>query len=332
MNEPRKTRWSRRAKTVPAMLAATTAAVLLAPVIVMVAAAADAFSRRLSFPRVRVYLFLLQYMVNDSVEILLAPLLWAQAGFGASLDSDASVHRHQRLQAWSVTLLERRASDLLGLSIDVSDVAQQSLEPGPVIVISRHASLFDASLPGLLYQRLGYKVQGIIMAELLADPGFDILYGRLGSVFIPRDDGEAARTTVRAMTTNADPRTAYVIYPEGRLFHPKARDRSLARLQEKDPVRAERLNELAAVLPPRPGGLLTLLAELPQADVVVVDHRGLDSLRRLTDLVKVVPVGEPVEISVRRIARSDIPTDPDGQTRWLDDLWVELDRQLRTSL
>ncbi len=328
MNEPRTIRWSRRAKTVPAMLGATAVGLGLAPLIVAAAAVADLLVGRPRLPRVRVYLFVLQYMVNDSAEILLAPLLWVQAGLGTRLNTKVSIARHQRLQSWSIRLLEQRADRLLGLRVDVSEVDQSALEPGPAIVISRHASLFDASLPGLLYQKLGYNVQGIIMAELLADPGFDILYGRLGSVFIPRDDGETARAAVSAMTANADGQTVYVIFPEGRLFHPKVRDRLLARLSEKDPERGERLSELSNVLPPRPGGLLTLLAELPEADVVLVDHRGLDRVGRLADLTKIVPVGEPIEISVRRLRRSEIPTDPAEQIEWLDELWLELDRQL----
>ncbi|MEP6665583.1 MAG: hypothetical protein ABJA81_03950, partial [Nocardioidaceae bacterium] len=28
-----------------------------------------------------------------------------------------------------------------------------------------------------LYHRLGYRTRGVIMAELLADPGFDLIYG-----------------------------------------------------------------------------------------------------------------------------------------------------------
>lgn len=312
------------------MLAATAGALVLAPVIIVVVGLADIASRRLAFPRVRIFLFMLQYMVNDSVEILLAPAMWIQAGFGTTLDSAASINRHQRLQAWSALLLKRRAETLLGLEVKMPD-SDDRLGPGPVIVISRHASLFDASLPGLMYQRLGYRVQGIIMAELLADPGFDILYGRLGSVFIPRDDGDAARSAVRAMTAGADDQSAYIIFPEGRLFRPGVRDRSLARLATRDPVRSDRLAALTHVLPPRPGGFQTLLAELPGADVVLVDHRGLDHLGRLADLVKVVPADGPVEVSVRRFKRSEIPVDPEDQVRWLDDLWLEIDQALSSS-
>lgn len=314
------------------MLGATVLAAAAAPLAIPALAVADVARGRRRLPAIRVYLFALQYLVNDSVEILLAGPYWALGGFGTRMRSAASIERHQRLQQWSLDLLERRAAQLLGLRIDVAPDDRAALsgpeESGPVIVISRHVTLFDASLPSLLFHRAGYATRGIIMAELLADPGFDLLYGRLGSVFIPRDGGPAATDAIATMVRGADDRTAYAIFPEGRLFTPKARDRALARLGESDPERAEGLNDLEHLLPPRPGGLLTLLDALPTADVVLLDHRGLDQHRRLADFVTAAPVADPVTVTARRIPRAKIPTGTAERVRWLDDLWLSLDRDL----
>ena len=130
------------------------------------------------------------------------------------------------------------------------------------------------------------------------------------------------------MTADADDRTVYVIFPEGRLFTPTVRDRALSRLADSDRARADRLAGLSHMLPPRPGGLLTLLAALPRADVVLLDHRGLDDYRNLGDLAKVAPVGDAIEIGVERFARSEIPTDTAEQIRWLDELWLGLDAEI----
>lgn len=315
------------------MLGATALASLLAPVAIPALAVADLVRLRTSLPSVRVFLFALQYLINDSVEILAAGPYWVLAGFGTRLRSPASVERHQRLQQWSLDLLERRAEQLLGLRIDLSDEDHASLvgENGlrPVIVISRHVSLFDAALPGLVTHRAGFTARGIIMAELLADPGFDLLYARLGSVFIPRNDGQSARKAIARMVDGAGRNTAYILFPEGRLFRPDALARSIERLSVSDPERAKRLGDLSSVLPPRPGGLLTLLEALPEADVVVVDHRGLDGHQRLADFIRSAPVDRPITVAVRRIPRSEIPSEPNAQTRWLDDLWLGLDRDLR---
>ena len=331
MAEPRLATWRRRAVTIPAMLAATSVAVVGAPVLVPAAVLADLVRGRWRLPTLRVYLFGLQYGVNDSLEILAAPLLWLAAGFGTRLDSTPSIRRHERLQWWSAELLATRAEQLLGLRVDVNPAAYEALADGPVIVVGRHVSLLDATLPGLVCHRAGLQVRGVIMAELLADPGFDLLYRRLGSVFILRDDGPAALAAVRAMAATASADTAVVIYPEGRLYTPAARDRALARLAERDPVRHRRLAGLSNVLPPRPGGLLALLQELPDADVVVVDHSGLDELRDLGDLLRRTPTTEPVRVDMTRLPRATLPDDRDEQIAWLDDLWLSLDRKLDRS-
>lgn len=328
MAEAVATRWRRRATTIPLMLGTTAVAVLGLPVLGPLAIAVDAVKLRFGFPTLRVYLVALQYLLNDSVEIVLAPVLWLVAGAGTGLDGPASIARHERLQWWSVRLLGKRAEQLLGLEVVVDDDDADRLRPGPVIVISRHASALDASLPALVYGREGFRVTGVIMAELLADPGFDLIYGRVGSVFIPRDDGPAARAEIERMAATADARTALVIFPEGRLFTPSARDRSLARLADSDPSRAERLADLDRVLPPRPGGFLELLTALPEADVVLLDHRGLDRFGRLSRLLGAVPVAEPVRVTARRHPRSTIPQDDAGRTAWLDERWLELDAAL----
>ncbi len=313
------------------MLGMTALALAALPATIPMLAVADLVRFRPRLPSVRVYLFALQYLVNDSVEILAAGPYWMAAGFGTRLRSRSSIERHRRLQQWSLDLLERRAEQLLGLRIDMALEDHSALVgtgSGPVIVVSRHVSLFDASLPGILAHRAGYSTRGVIMAELLADPGFDLLYGRLGSVFIPRDGGSAAIDAIADMVRDADERTAYLLFPEGRLFRTGALTRSLDRLAAADPERAKRLAGLTRVLPPRPGGLVTLLAAVPTADVVVLDHRGLDGVGRLGDLARSVPRREPISVTARRITRSEIPTDPAAQAHWLDDLWLGLDRDL----
>lgn len=317
------------------MLAATMLALVAVPLALPALAAADLARARTRLPSVRLYLFALQYLVNDSVEILAAGPYWMLAGFGSRLRAPSSIERHQRLQQWSLDLLERRAGQLLGLRIEMSSEDHAALrgpdERQPVIVVGRHVSLFDASLPGIVTHRAGYASRGIIMAELLADPGFDLLYGRLGSVFIPRDGGPSTTAAITEMVGGAHPATAYLLFPEGRLFRPEVLDRSIGRLTTTDPERADRLGGLTHLLPPRPGGMLTLLDTLPEADVVVLDHRGLDRYRRLTDIARSAPITKPITVTARRIPRSQIPSDQAARIRWLDDLWLALDWDVQHS-
>ena len=313
------------------MLGVTAVAVLGLPVLVPLAVVRDLVRGRRRLPTVRTYLFVLQYLVNDSVEIVLAPALWLMAGAGTRLTSKASIRRHERLQWWSLRLLTKRAEDLLGLRVELADSdADVILLPTPVIVLCRHVSVFDASLPGLLYQERDVRVRGVVLAELLADPGFDLIYGRTGSVFISRRRGAAARAEIQRMTATADPNTAFVIFPEGRLFRPSIRASQLRALKRTDPERAVRMAELEHVLLPRSGGVLELLDALPEADVVVVTHQGLEERSQLADLLASAPLSEPIKVTVKRIARAAVPDDEPGRIRWLDEVWLDLDRQLKS--
>lgn len=322
--EPFASRWKRRARTIPLMLAATAVGVLASPAILAAAAIVDVARCRFRLPTVRVALFLLQYAINDSIEILLAPIFWMLAGFGIRLGQPASIARHERLQQWSIDVLARRAERLLGLRLDIDPDAAAALTPGPVIVVCRHVNIVDASLPSLLYQRLGYRTRGVIMAELLADPGFDLIYSRTGSVFIPRDNGPEARAAVRGMGEGVDSTTAVVIFPEGRLFRADRLERSKTRLADQSPERATRLAPLRHVLPPRPGGVLTLLDTIP-ADVVVIAHAGLDRYASFTELAKAVPLPNPVHVTAWRVPAGQIPATDGERIAWLDEQWLLVD-------
>ncbi len=324
-NEPTLSQWKRRARTVPMMLAVTVIGVLTSPAIVLCAALVDLAKRRYRLPTVRVAVFLLQYVINDSVEILCSPIYWVMAGFGTRLSSASSIARHQRLQQWSIEVLARRAERLLGVRLEIDSSARSAFTPGPVIVLCRHVNLVDASLPALIYQRLGFRTVGVIMAELLADPGFDLIYARTGSVFIARDNGPEAVTAIRALGERVDTNTAVAIFPEGRLFRADALDRAKGRLAEQSPERAARLAGLRHVLPPRPGGVLALL-DTVQADVVVIAHVGLDSYPSFSELAKAVPLASPIRVHAWRIDIDQIPADRAQRIEWLDEQWIRVDQ------
>jgi 1-acyl-sn-glycerol-3-phosphate acyltransferase len=222
-------------------------------------------------------------------------------------------------------VLARRARRLLGIRLEADPESVRSLAPGPVIVLCRHVSIIDASLPAVLYLRLGYRVRGVIMAELLADPGFDLLYGRLGSVFIAREDGAAARARIAQLTDDLRADTALAIFPEGRLFRPEVLHRQQQRLAATDAPRAERLRHLRHVLPPRPAGVSALLDAAPDADVVVVAHTGLERYGSFRELARAVPLRQPITVVAWRIPAQAIPDRMERRVAWLDEQWCRVD-------
>ncbi len=330
--EPARQRWKRRAKTIPAMLGLMFGALASAPLLIPATIVYDVARARRALPTLRVYLFLCQYLFNDSVEILLSGPLWLLAGFGTRLDKPASRARHIRLQEWSIAILARRAETLLGIRLHHDTEIASVLAPGPAIVACRHVSLFDASLPALLYQRLGIHSRGVIMAELLADPGFDLLYQRVGSVFIQRDNGDEARGLAAQLGDDLGPTTVAVIFPEGRLFRPALLTRSIERLQQRDTARAEQLAGLRHLLPPRPGGLFALLDAAPNADLVIINHSGFDAYPTFAELARNVPLPTPIAVTAARIPRADIPDDPEVRIVWLDHIWCDMDDWVHTQL
>ncbi len=312
------------------MLAATLVAVVGLPILAPSFVVADLARACWRLPSVRVYLFATQYAVNDSVEILIAPWYWLLAGAGTRLDSPRSIRRHQRVQEWSVALLARRAEQLLGVRVEVDDQSLEALATAPAIVLCRHVNVLDASLPSLLYQRTGIRIRAVIMAELLADPGFDLLYRRLGSIFIPRDIGVDARNAIHDLATTLDRSTVAVIFPEGRLFRTDALERARERIAASDSSRVRQLDGLRHVLPIRPGGVNALLDAAPGADVVVIAHAGLDTYSDFRSLARHVPLTTPLRVTASRIPREAIPTDPIERNHWLDHTWQGVDDWIDT--
>jgi 1-acyl-sn-glycerol-3-phosphate acyltransferase len=221
--------------------------------------------------------------------------------------------------------MARRAERLLGVRLELDHAVVAALEPGPLIVCCRHVSLLDSSLPSVLYEGRDAHVRGVIMAEMLADPGFDLLFGRLGSVFIPRDNAPEALVALAELGSGLDDRSVAVIFPEGRLFRAEVLERSHQRLAARDPVRAARLQGLRHVLPPRPAGFNALFDAAPAADVVIIAHAGLDACPRVADFLQSGPLRDPVRVTAWRTSHGDIPGDTGERTAWLDAQWRRVD-------
>jgi 1-acyl-sn-glycerol-3-phosphate acyltransferase len=119
-----------------------------------------------------------------------------------------------------------------------------------------------------------------------------------------------------------------VIFPEGTRASGGKRARAMAKIAERDPVRAARLATLRHVLPPRPAGSAALLAGAPEADVVLAWHVGFDGLDTFGGILRHLSRSpRPVVFTARRVPRADVPAG-DAFTEWLDNRWVELDEQV----
>jgi len=97
-------------------------------------------------------------------------------------------------------------------------------------------------------------------------------------------------------------------------------------IAKRDPELAERAKRLLHVMPPRPGGLRALLEASPGTDVVVIAHAGFEGFSTIKDIVTNTPIGRQVEFRLKRVPRSEIPTEDPAFTNWLFDQYEWIDR------
>ncbi len=264
----------------------------------------------------------------ETLGVAAAAGLWLT---GRRSDLDA----HYRLQRWWADRLLGALRVTCGVTIHVDGV--EALTPGPTVLLVRHASLVDSLLTAWAvteHARLHPRV--VLKHELLADPCLDVVGNRLPNCFIDRgaDDTTPALQAIKALGATMDDRSVAIIFPEGTRSNAAKRARALERIAEVDPERAHRVEGLRHLLPPRPSGTAALLrgARPLGASVVVGWHVGFDGLDTFRGILAALARPRtPVRMGFERV-EGPVDLDGPGFERWLDDLWIELDRQVRAQL
>lgn len=201
-------------------------------------------------------------------------------------------------------------------------------EEANAIVMGRHLSHADALFPAMVYGvEAGHELVYMLKQELQWPPAMDLIGNRLPHVWVDRTPAADSPMlgAIRHAAARVDERTVACIFPEGTFFTPERLDRALDRLGRTRPDLVDDARRLRHVLPPRPAGSLALLAGAPEADVVVLGHIGLERYSNISDIVRAIPITEPIRVRLWRHPRSEIPPDPTEQAAWLVHRWVELD-------
>jgi 1-acyl-sn-glycerol-3-phosphate acyltransferase len=239
-------------------------------------------------------------------------------------NADELQTRLLRLQQWWATAILGAASRLLELDIEIED-ADAAL-PGPVILLMRHASILDTLLPSVYVQGpTQWRVRYILKQELLFDPCLDIVGNALPNYFVDRTgDRNREFEGIRALVKDLGD-DGVLIYPEGTRFSAEKLVRARKRVREQAPELAGAVDALTHVLPPRPGGVLTLLDALPDVDCAILAHRGLEGLQKVKDVFSGSVIGSRVRGKVWRVRRSNIPATNEERIRWLYEQWSLVD-------
>ncbi len=322
----RETKLGRRMITVPAILATAVLAVFLFIPLVVVAAVFDLLRGKPRLPSVRVVLFGVYYLGWEVFGVVSGVVLWVLSGFGTQLHRPQFIKIHRWLQvSWANSLLNS-LKRFMGLKVEVEGT--ECIAPGPVIVFSRHASMVDTILPAHLLTAFGgLNLRYVLKHELLWDPAIDIIANRIPNHFVDRSGRDTASELrqIGELASGMGPDESFTIFPEGSRFTPAKREKAIARLEESDPETAAKAKALTHTMPPRAGGVLTVLRSAPEADVLIVAHTGLEGLNGPKEMWKAAPFRKPVQIALWRVPRSEIPTDDAGRMEWIFDEWAKVD-------
>ncbi len=326
MKDPRGDVVRRRAVSVPAVVVAawvlTVCFLPLAAVLVLV----DLVRLKFRLPLLRLAAFGWCWAWLETAGVAAAAGLWAAGRAG---DVDA----HYRLQRWWANRLMASLRVTCGVTIHVDGV--EELRPSPAVLLVRHASLADSLLTAwVVTEHAQLRPRVVLKRELLVDPCLDIVGNRLPNCFLDRqaEDSAPGLAELREMGATMEPSSVAIIFPEGTRANAQKRRRALERIGERDPDRVSRLAGLAHVLPPRPAGTRALLegAATRDAGVVVGWHVGFDGLDTFAGIL--AALARPRTPIRMRFARVPAPATLDGAQfeRWLDDRWVQVDREVAT--
>ncbi len=117
-----------------------------------------------------------------------------------------------------------------------------------------------------------------------------------------------AEQQIGELARRLDGNDALVLFPEGGNFTARRRARAIAKLRRRGLMaEAAKAEAMRYVLPPRPGGVLSVLDSAPEADVVWVAHTGTD---HRTSLLARCPPNSPFARPNFRPGAKDLPVCP----------------------
>lgn len=292
-----------------------------APLLVLVTISTDLLrGRRNRFDATRVLAASLAYVWCEIIGLLSLSVSWL-------LTVGSRRHRMSQafaIQRWWARNVLRSIRAVFGIT--VAGTGTDALHP-PFVLVARHSSIIDNLLPAwFISGPHRTHIRYVMKSELLWDPCLDVAGNRLRNHFVERGSraSEKELAALGRLAADLGDDEGLLIYPEGTRSTPARRAAALARLG----TTGGRLTEMAArfrsVMPPKPSGLHAIL-ESTAAEVLVMAHRGLDGLAKLSDLWHGGLTGARVEVAFWRISRSQIPPGKTEQAEWLYGLWAQID-------
>jgi 1-acyl-sn-glycerol-3-phosphate acyltransferase len=327
---PRRQRWLRITRGIVREFVSFVLLTAFAPLLLLAACVVDLtlwLRRRKPWMAVRLLALIWCFLFGELRGLLGVLRVWLLSGGPWSTDSPRRRQRTYRLQvAWASGHLAA-VCRLCGVSFEVE--GDEHVGPGPLIIFARHASIVDNGLPARLISRAhGFDLRYVLKRELQMLPTLDLGARWVPTCFVertsPDPEREIARVASLAVGLDGE-RDGVLIYPEGTRYTPAKLAALKARTDIADPRLRASIERLQHMLPPRTGGPLALLAQAPQAAVLVCGHVGLDNFRDLREIWSGALIGTTVRVRFWRHERAELPQLREDLGAWLYERWQELD-------
>jgi 1-acyl-sn-glycerol-3-phosphate acyltransferase len=326
---PRGPRLQRRAQGILTEAFAFAALTILSPIVVTAALAVDAtlfVARRKPPTALRLAAYAWWFLLGELRGIAGLALIWLVTG--GPLGSHSLLRRRlvydlrihwARSHLSGVRVLFRLRFEVEGLDL---------AGPGPVVILIRHASIIDNTLPDALVGHAhGLGLRFVLKRELQMIPTIDIGGRWVPTNFVRRASADPAAevANLRRLAHDLGAGEGILIYPEGTRHTDEKLARAQAVIAERQPELAPLANRLRHLLPPRLGGPLALLDEARGADVVFCGHVGLDGFEYIRDVWAGGLVGTTVRVRFWRFSAAEVPASERDRTTWLYERWQALD-------
>jgi 1-acyl-sn-glycerol-3-phosphate acyltransferase len=326
---PLAARLQRRVKGIGIEALAFAALTLLSPVVIVAALLADVVLlvvRRKPPTALRLAAFAWWFLFGELRGIAGLAAIWVIAGgpFGRGSLTRRRLVYNLRIH-WARSHLSG-VRVLFGLKFEVEGL--ELAGPGPVLILIRHASIIDNTLPDALVGRAhGLGLRFVLKRELQMIPTIDIGGRWVPTNFVRRasDDPAGEVANLRRLADDLGAGEGILIYPEGTRHTDEKLKRAQEVIAERQPEIAPLANRLRHVLPPRLGGPLALLDAAKDVDVVLCGHIGLDGFEYIRDIWAGGLVGTTVKVRFWRFSAAEVPASEKERIAWLYERWQTLD-------
>jgi 1-acyl-sn-glycerol-3-phosphate acyltransferase len=319
-------RLTRRARGIAVELVAFVVITLTSPLLLLGAVLVDLalwLARRKPWMAVRLVAMAWWFLLGELRGLTVLFGLWLRALGRDTRGRRVGVYRlRQRWAAWHLGGVNR----LFALRYEIDGL--DAVAPGPVVILMRHASIIDNTLPDALVGRahdLGLRF--VLKRELRMLATIDIGGGWVPTAFVARGSGDTDRELklLRDLAIDLEPGEGILIYPEGTRYTAKKLARAQEIIRERQPEVAPLADQLHHTLPPRLGGPLALLEAARGTDVVFCGTVGFDGFEYISDIWAGGLVGTTIKVRFWRYGAAEVPSGRDELTRWLYARWQVLD-------